>query len=159
MTDQKIYVIAPTSRATRCKIGISADPAGRCRELQTGHPDPLRVYHVQFLDPDVPAPVMERIIHHEFSHRRLKGEWFAMTPGEAVSLVQWAIMAHAASFTPECPLPVDIFGNPLPGYGASSPSAGRARCAVSGPAPSAGTNVPGTRNASQRRSSRIGQRW
>lgn len=54
------------------KIGVSANPADRLRELQTAHPEPLLLLATfpGGFDP-------ERALHVRFARHWLRGEWFA----------------------------------------------------------------------------------
>lgn len=71
-----------------CKFGFSKDPAGRLRGLQTGSSDELfLVESVGVGESDVRE--MERILHREFAHRRVRGEWFRCTPEEGARFLQW----------------------------------------------------------------------
>ncbi len=53
------------------KIGYSADPSKRLKELQTGYPDTLTL--VLMIPGDENT---ERALHNQFEASRLKGEWF-----------------------------------------------------------------------------------
>ncbi len=53
------------------KIGYSANPAKRLKELQTGYPDTLKILLM------IPgSESTERTLHREFEASRLNGEWF-----------------------------------------------------------------------------------
>ena len=53
------------------KIGLSADPERRTRQLQTGNPHTLELRHV------IPGNVgIERQLHVRFAPARIRGEWF-----------------------------------------------------------------------------------
>jgi hypothetical protein len=68
---QRTYLIA-SHDGKAVKIGKSADPRNRARELQTGHP--LRLKIVLVLDMDV-----EKQLHARFAKDRLVGEWFQLS--------------------------------------------------------------------------------
>lgn len=68
-----LYVISE-SRDGPVKIGTSADPAARLRQLQTGNPRRLRIFYICRLDPE-DANHAERDLHSELG-RRMAGEWF-----------------------------------------------------------------------------------
>jgi hypothetical protein len=75
-----IYVIGTD---TQQKIGISQNPQKRVKQLQTGNHSNLTLHHTIEV-PDHRAEVIERHMHKEMSHKKLKGEWFNMTKDEAV---------------------------------------------------------------------------
>lgn len=77
---QKLYIIAAGADGP-CKIGIATAPSGRLRELQTGHPEALRVWHISECGA---APTLEREMHRYFGAKRLKGEWFSISVDEAM---------------------------------------------------------------------------
>lgn len=70
------------------KIGWSAYPAGRLQELQTANWAEL---HLRAL---IPAPckplIIERKTHQIAANYRLRGEWFDLSPLEAVTAVMAA---------------------------------------------------------------------
>lgn len=53
------------------KIGVSADPRARLRQVQTGSPHKVWIMGVW---PN--CPYTESEIHEMFAHYRLHGEWF-----------------------------------------------------------------------------------
>ena len=53
------------------KIGWAADVGDRCRQLQTGYPQPLQVIRV--VDG---TRALERWLHDRYAGLRLLGEWF-----------------------------------------------------------------------------------
>ncbi|WP_066781902.1 GIY-YIG nuclease family protein [Sphingomonas sp. CCH5-D11] len=57
------------------KIGFSAKPESRLRDLQVGSPYPLKV-----LATIGSGARMEALYHREFASSRLHGEWFERTP-------------------------------------------------------------------------------
>lgn len=87
-----VYVIAPSPEGP-VKIGFSADPHRRLRQLQTGYPGVLTLHHFQPFCEDR-APLMEKIIHQTIAFKRKKGEWFDLTVEEAVSEVDFALIRY-----------------------------------------------------------------
>jgi hypothetical protein len=75
-----------------CKIGFSRGPESRVSALQAGNPKPIGVYATLRLNQRI-APFVERMIHEVLVDKRLRGEWFADTPG---GLLVSAICAVAA---------------------------------------------------------------
>jgi len=84
-----LYVIG--SDGDRQKIGFSKDVDRRLRSLQTGNPAKLRIHHVEPV-PENRVRVLERKLHRELNHKRLKGEWFDLTPTEATQFLQHAVI-------------------------------------------------------------------
>ena len=83
-----IYVIGTSEKV---KIGYTGDLETRLRALQCGNPDKLQVYHTALV-PEDRALIMERKIHRELGHYRIRGEWFRMTPEFARSQVDYAMI-------------------------------------------------------------------
>lgn len=70
------------------KIGITNDLSRRLRELQTGNPHELTLHH-HILVEDKDALSIEKKIHLELNHRKLKGEWFRMDREFGVNFLEW----------------------------------------------------------------------
>lgn len=85
-----IYAIA-SSPDGPTKIGISVHPARRVRQLQTGRSDILTVYYQEPI-PAEKAQLMERVIHRENRHLRLKGEWFEMPVEAAIQEIKHSMI-------------------------------------------------------------------
>lgn len=79
-----IYVIGPHEGPQ--KIGLSKNPERRLKNLQTGHPQSLVIHHKEPIDATV-VRKLEKKIHLELNYKRMKGEWFNMTPQEATEFV------------------------------------------------------------------------
>lgn len=79
-----IYVIGPAIGPQ--KIGLSGDVDKRLQTLQTGSPVDLLVHH---REPIIAKQVklLEKKIHRELNHKRVRGEWFDLTPEEAKEFV------------------------------------------------------------------------
>ena len=73
------------------KIGYSLDPQRRCASLQTGSSAELRVAHRAEVDPNR-AAVLERKLHQEMAHARVRGEWFAIPADQAVLLLDHCVI-------------------------------------------------------------------
>lgn len=87
MSETFVYIIAHIDRnrpKAPVKIGISSNPEGRLRNLQTSNPRKL-VLLAAFLCPtrDI-AKALETGFHTVKSRHRLAGEWFEMEPMLAV---------------------------------------------------------------------------
>ena len=87
-----IYVIG--SDQPPYKVGISVNPQKRLRELQTGHPERLRVLHEQETEYDR-TRLLERVIHRHLKHHRCEGEWFQMDLEDLILQVKFAIIRYA----------------------------------------------------------------
>jgi hypothetical protein len=58
------------------KIGVSGDALARLAELRRGCPDELELLAVQ---PCFEGGILERQLHRQFAHLRVRGEWFKPT--------------------------------------------------------------------------------
>jgi hypothetical protein len=92
VSESFVYVIAPSPEGP-CKIGFSADPHRRLRQLQTGYPARLTLYHFQPFCADR-APLMEKLIHKSIAFRRAKGEWFNVSVEDAISEVEFSLIRY-----------------------------------------------------------------
>ena len=79
-----IYVIGPEVGPQ--KIGLSGDVDKRLQTLQTGFPQTLCVHHKEPIEAKK-VRVLEKKIHTELNHKRVRGEWFDLTPSEAKEFV------------------------------------------------------------------------
>lgn len=73
MAQSYIYIIGPENGPY--KIGYSSKPEERCRQLQTGQPQHIKVHHLREIDEERVA-VMEKLIHRQLGYQRVRGEWF-----------------------------------------------------------------------------------
>ncbi|WP_454760559.1 YlcI/YnfO family protein [Caulobacter segnis] len=74
------------------KVGLARSPAARLGRLQTGHPQKLRLHHVQEVAADL-APFVEAKAHEALEKLRSHGEWFNVSTTEAVSAIEAAVLA------------------------------------------------------------------
>ena len=79
-----IYVIGPVTGPQ--KIGISKDVNVRLKNLQTGNPEKLYIHHMEEINPKR-VRILEKKIHRDLNHLKLKGEWFNITTDEAIQFV------------------------------------------------------------------------
>ena len=96
LIDRAGYVYAIRSDATEAvKIGFSASPIRRLRQLQTGSPDRLRILCA------IPAlQEYESTLHTMFAARRKHGEWFDDADREVSStLIGTAAFMRRAGLT------------------------------------------------------------
>ena len=77
-----LYIIAASPEGP-VKLGFSADPQKRLKQLQTGSAQVLALHHTEEVD-DARVKIAERALHRLLGHKRLKGEWFTVTVEEAV---------------------------------------------------------------------------
>jgi hypothetical protein len=87
-----VYVIAAGPQGP-VKVGFSADPDRRLRQLQTGHPERLEIFHRQGFDA-ARAPLMEKLVHKLMAPKRCQGEWFAYTVEDAVAEVEFSLIRY-----------------------------------------------------------------
>lgn len=89
---QRVYVMAYGSSVDTAtapvKIGIGGKPSRRRREVQTGNPNRIVLYKIW----QVPnARAVERAAHKLLADYRMEGEWFGVSPEDAVTAVQVVI--------------------------------------------------------------------
>lgn len=80
-----VYVISAGPMAQ--KIGISAKATVRLTNLQVAHHTDLTLTHMTLVDD---ARSVERYAHALLATKRLRGEWFEVSPEEARSTVERA---------------------------------------------------------------------
>jgi hypothetical protein len=86
-----IYIIGTKDKQ---KIGISGDVSKRLSTLQTGNPDSLKIHYTIELPKDR-ARLVEKKIHKEYNHLKIKGEWFNMIPTQAANILDFALIRWA----------------------------------------------------------------
>jgi len=87
-----MYVIG-SSISGPVKLGISANPDQRVRQLQTGHAERLQVFHREPV-PNTKARAFEKLLHRDVGYRRTVGEWFDLDVEQAVAQVQFTIIQY-----------------------------------------------------------------
>jgi len=71
------------------KVGITSDPHARLKSLQTGNPRPL-ILAAFFVAPDREiASLLEGAFHGVMKKDTALGEWFHLTPRQAVIAMCW----------------------------------------------------------------------
>ena len=88
-----MFVYAISSSHNTVKIGYSADPERRLRQLQTGHERRLALVYTEKVEPER-APILEKLIHQANRHLRMSGEWFALTHEQAIKEIQYAVIRY-----------------------------------------------------------------
>ncbi|MFW6002023.1 MAG: GIY-YIG nuclease family protein [archaeon] len=84
-----IYIIGNTG--SQQKIGFAKNPERRLKALQTGNAQKLFL-HYTIEVPEEKVKILEKKIHHEISHKRIKGEWFNINPAEAKLILDHAVI-------------------------------------------------------------------
>lgn len=87
----QVYVISAPGHPV--KIGIAKDPERRLTELQTGSPHRLMIHFTASVSN---GRSVERACHMTLSAKRLEGEWFDITPDDAIEVVRRAAGMLAA---------------------------------------------------------------
>ena len=85
-----LYIIENSDNGL-VKIGYSLNPDRRCASLQTGSTAELRVAHVAEVAQDR-AQILERKLHQEMAHARVRGEWFAIPVDQASLLLDHCVI-------------------------------------------------------------------
>lgn len=68
------------------KIGhTTQDPQSRIANLQTGNP-----FAVELVGSIPGSRALERHLHRTYKNRKVKGEWFLLTPDEVKEILGWA---------------------------------------------------------------------
>lgn len=90
-----LYVIG--NDTNRQKIGFSKDVKQRLIILQTGNPETLKIHH-SIECCSTKTRLLEKKIHSELSYKRIKGEWFNMSPIEATNYLEFARITWLDSY-------------------------------------------------------------
>ena len=83
-SDSYVYAISYDVTGP-CKIGLAWHPWSRCRELQVGNHQDLRVSLAMI--PDIPACEVEAELHSLFADRSIRGEWFDASVAEVMEMM------------------------------------------------------------------------
>ena len=75
------------------KLGYSANPEQRLRELQTGSSAALCIIHTARIREDRARPV-EQQLHRELKHLQVRGEWFNLTESRARGMIDYVIIRY-----------------------------------------------------------------
>lgn len=94
MGQQFIYVICENAEnISTVKIGFSANPDRRLKQLLTAQANPLVLFHKEEVPP-ASVRALERVIHKELSYRKARGEWFSISPEDAVATIRHALIRY-----------------------------------------------------------------
>ena len=88
MTTHYVYVICPETELGHVKVGITSNIQRRLTELQTGHPERLKVYHKKQVPSRADAKRLEVMAHARMVQWRQTGEWFDVQPDFARTVVE-----------------------------------------------------------------------
>lgn len=89
-----MYLYAIQDQSTGyIKLGYSSNPQSRLRELQTGNSGALQLIHTAMVRPDR-VKKLERQLHFELGHHRVRGEWFDLTESRAVGMIDYCIIRY-----------------------------------------------------------------
>lgn len=83
-----MFIYAIGTLNTQQKIGYSKNPDQRLKTLQTANAEPLHIHYAFQVDESIAASV-EKYLHRQYNHKRIKGEWFEMTPEEIIGQMQY----------------------------------------------------------------------
>lgn len=81
-----IYIIGTDEQV---KIGFSKHPEKRLKQLQTGNMNKLKLYYKEEIQ-DTKVRIVEKLIHRDLISYKKVGEWFAISPTDAISHLQFA---------------------------------------------------------------------
>jgi hypothetical protein len=90
-----LYVIAETITGP-VKLGFSVDASKRLKQLQTGYPRKLTLYHAEDIGSLNPR-LMEGFLHAANRHHRITGEWFNLTVADAILEVRHVVIRYGES--------------------------------------------------------------
>lgn len=76
------------------KLGYSMDPRSRVRELQTGSSSPLHLLYYESCEPSR-AALLERQLHRDLNHLRVRGEWFRLSDSEARLMITHCLIRYS----------------------------------------------------------------
>lgn len=87
--ENSIYVIGPVQGPY--KIGYAADPRSRLSNLQVGQAVELLIHYEEKVEASR-AKVIEKLIHRQLGHKRIRGEWFDIPLADAIAEVKYAVI-------------------------------------------------------------------
>lgn len=97
LSTSQIYVIAAGDNTV--KIGIAGDLKNRLSTLQSGHYELLKVAFSHTCEKKE-ARMIEQQVHRLLTAKRLRGEWFNVTPERAQAVIMKVIERIEAKKTP-----------------------------------------------------------
>jgi hypothetical protein len=88
--ERTIYVIAASPDGPS-KIGVANNTKKRLAQLQTGSDKLLTIFNEEIVRA-THTLALERLIHTQLGHKRLKGEWFDINVEDAIAEVRFGII-------------------------------------------------------------------
>ena len=94
--NKQLYIIR-SGKTKLFKIGISNNPDARCKQLQTGNPELLKIYFKFTINKKysyIKAHKIENTIHKflkESFDKHVMNEWFCLTDDEVVKIASCLI--------------------------------------------------------------------
>lgn len=77
------------------KVGYSDNPQRRLSNIQTGQAVDVFLHYSEETESGI-ARVIEKLIHRNLAHKRVRGEWFSVTLSEAIDEVKFAFIRYEA---------------------------------------------------------------
>lgn len=78
-----VYAMGPENSST-VKIGFTNNLQNRLRTIQTSHPEKIVIHHYIEFDSEKEMRNAEKKLHETLRHIRKKGEWFNLSPENAI---------------------------------------------------------------------------
>lgn len=92
MNKSWIYVVGTDTKPY--KIGLSTRPTKRLKDIQTGHPEKLKIHYLHEINKEE-VSLIEKMIHKNIKHKQTHGEWFDLELEEAISEVKFAAIKYS----------------------------------------------------------------
>jgi len=83
-----VYIIGPAADAAPVKVGIASSARRRLQTLQTGSPVQLFIHHEIQMGAGINVRWIEGKAHAAMWAHRRHGEWFDVTPAEAIAIIE-----------------------------------------------------------------------
>lgn len=87
-----VYIIATTTEAPICKIGMTRNLPRRLQALQSATPQAMTVVHAWPIESYCAAQHLERKLHSMAARFRVRGEWFALSPSDVLTM--WSLTSE-----------------------------------------------------------------
>lgn len=87
--ESTIYIIGPVQGPF--KIGYAADARSRLSNLQVGQAVELLIHYEEKVESGR-AKIIEKLIHRQLGHNRIRGEWFDIPLADAIAEVKYAVI-------------------------------------------------------------------
>lgn len=90
-----IYVVGTNTKPF--KIGLSTRPKSRLKDIQTGHPNKLKIHYLHEINKSE-VSLIEKMIHKNINHKRTHGEWFDIELTEAIQEIKYAVIRYSKDY-------------------------------------------------------------